>query len=256
MDNIKSNKENHNTEADTGRRSFMWKTGAAVSALLAAAVPAVSKAGIRKDQNLKSRVNSLSNQVGFLEDEKAIRELHQRYEDHMDRGIYDGALDMFTDDAEIVFNGGLFKGKNRGISRLYNEHFKSGLTGKRIEQAPGFQLTEDQIQDKVEVSSDHKSANARFSYSIQVGALIDSDSLLVKMAKLQGEGIRKWWEGGVYKLSYVKDVRNGDWKIKKLEYNTLSMADYKPGRSYANTISVPKFSKVYPEEQAGPDKLV
>ncbi|MFC1495305.1 nuclear transport factor 2 family protein [Thermodesulfobacteriota bacterium] len=254
MDNIKSNTGNHKAKADAGRRSFMWKAGAAMSAVLAAAIPGVSKAGIPKDENLKNRVNLLSNQLGVLEDVKAIHALHQKYEKILDNGSYGEALDLFTDNSEVVFNGGIFKGRNRGISRLYNEHFKSGLTGKRMDQAPGFQLTKE--QDSLEVASDRKSAKASFTYSIQVGAPMDPESLLVQMAQIQGEGIVKWWEGGVYKISYVKDIKHGGWKIKRLEYKTLSRADYRPGKSYANPVSISEFSKVYPEEPAGPDKLV
>ena len=83
-----------------------------------------------------------------------------------------------------------------------------------------------------------------------------TESTLVKMARLHGEGIQKWWEGGVYEMSCVKDARDGSWKIKRLEYKTLSKADNRPGRSYAKPISIPQFSKVYPHEPDGPDRLV
>ena len=106
------------------------------------------------------------------------------------------------------------------------------------------------------MASDRKSAKARFAYSIQVGSPLESDSTLVQMARSQGEGIRKWWEGGVYELSYVKEAIDGVWKIQRLDIVTLSRADYKPGRSYAKPISVSQFSKVYPHEPAGPDRLI
>jgi len=75
------------------------------------------------------------------------------------------------------------------------------------------------------------------------------------MARLHGEGIMKWWEGGTYEVSYVKGIRDGDWKIKRLEYRVLSCSDYKPGKSHARPISVPLFSKVYPDDPSGPDIL-
>jgi hypothetical protein len=83
-----------------------------------------------------------------------------------------------------------------------------------------------------------------------------SDSQLVQMARLQGEGIMKWCEGGLYEISYVKDIKNGSWKIQRLEYRVLSKTDYRPGRSYAKSISVPLFAKSYPEDPAGPDRLI
>ena len=65
----------------------------------------------------------------------------------------------------------------------------------------------------------------------------------------------KWWEGGIYEVSYLKDMKDGGWKIKRLEYRVLSKADYRPGKSCARPISVPLFSKVYPADPAGPDSL-
>jgi hypothetical protein len=69
-----------------------------------------------------------------------------------------------------------------------------------------------------------------------------------------GQGIKKWWEGGVYDVSYVKDMKDGTRKIERLD-RVLSKADYRPGKSYARPISVPLFSKRYPEDPAGPDRL-
>ena len=46
------------------------------------------------------------------------------------------------------------------------------------------------------------------------------------------------------------------WKISRLEYDTLSRADYRSGRSYAWPISVALFAKCFPEDQQGPDDLV
>jgi len=210
----------------------------------------------KSDANLKSKVDLLSGRLGMLEDENGIRGLHKTYEALLDKGMYQEVESLFTDDAEVIFNGGVFEGRETGIRRLFHDHFSSGLTGKRIEPAPGFQLDAEQQQDMIAVAPDRWSARAGFSYSIQVGSPIVSDSLLVKMARLQGEGIQKWWEGGVYALSYIKDAGDGTWKIKRLEYKTLSRADFKPGRSYAKPISVCRFSKVYPDDPAGPDRLI
>jgi hypothetical protein len=197
----------------------------------------------------------LSNRLGILEDENAIRRLHRTYEDLLNSGRYEEVINLFTDDGEVIFNGGIFKGKFGGVRRLYNERFRSGLAGRKIEPAPGFQPDNDQQQDIVKVAADRKTANAKFSFSIQIGIPIISDSQLVKMARLHGEGIMKWWEGGTYEVSYVKGIGDGVWKIKKLEYRVLSKADYRPGKLLAKPISVPLFSKVYPQDLAGPDLL-
>lgn len=255
MDTLKS-KSNTQKGADRGRRSFMWKAGATVSAVLAASVPGIARAKTNNDKNLQTEIDSLSNQVEMLEDENAIHSLHKTYENYLDYGNYREVVDLFTEDAVVVFNGGIFKGKNKGIHRLFCDYFSAGSTGKRMEPAPGFELKDDQQNDYVEISKNGRSARARFTYSMQVGTPIMSDSQLVKMAHLQGEGIMKWWEGGTCEVSCVKDTREGKWKIKGIEYRALSRADYRPGRKYAGSIDIPPFSRTYPEEPAGPDKLV
>ncbi len=237
-----------------GRRSFMWKTGAAVSAVLASAVAGISKSKADQDAGLKDQVARLSNQIGSLEDANAIRRLHRLYESRLDRGMYEEVVDMFADDGEVVFNGGVFAGKNKGVRRLYCQRFSAGLSGKRIEPAPGFEPDPAEQQDIVEVAPDRKSAKARFAYSMQVGTPLASDSSLVEMARLQGQGIVKWWEAGIHEVSYVKS--DDSWKIKKLEYRAAAKANYSPGRSYAKPIDVPAFSEAYPEDPAGPDQLV
>jgi hypothetical protein len=240
---------------DSRRRSFMWKIGAAIPAMLAAAVPGKSVPGTDQGADLKNQIDRLSDRLGILEDENAIRGLHQTYERLLNSCRYEEVRSLFTEDGEVIFNGGIFRGKSGGVHRLYADKFKMGLTGRKIEPAPGFPTDTELQQDSVKVATDRKSARARFSYSIQVGTPIVPESQLVKMARLHGEGIMKWWEGGTYEVSYVKDTGDGCWKIRKLEYRVLSSADYRPGKSHAEPISVPLFSKVYPEDPAGPDLL-
>jgi hypothetical protein len=256
MEDLKPTSKSGNglKQPNAGRRSFMWKIGAAMSAVLASAIPAMSRPRVNNDVNLKAKVDHLSGQLGILEDENAIRRLHRTYETLLHNGMYEEVVNLFTEDGEAVFNCGVFGGKNRGVRRLYCDRFRAGFTGKKIEPAPGFELDPAQLQDMVEVAPDRKSARARFAYSMQVGAPIISDSQLVKMARLQGQGIIKWWEGGIHEMSYVKE---GDsWKIKRLEYRILAKANYAPGRSYAKPINVPAFSKTYPADPSGPDKLI
>jgi hypothetical protein len=218
-----------------GRRSFIWKAGAAMSAVVATAATGFSKPGVDR--------------TDIQEDANAVRTLYRTYEARLHEGRYEEALDLFDGKAEAVYNGGLFKGE-KGLSRLYCDLFRSGQTGKKIEPAPGFEID---TVDIVEVAGDRKSAVGRFPYSIQVGKPMDEESSLVAMARLQGEGIVKWWEGGICEVSYVKTGRS--WKIKRLQYRVSAKADYKPGRAYARPIEVPAFAKAYPADPAGPDRL-
>ena len=238
---------------DTGRRSFIWKTGAAMSAVIASAVTGISKQKVDADAGLRDQLDHLSSRIGSLEDANAIRRLHQAYESRLDRGLYEEVAGMFADDAEVVYNGGLYAGKE-GIRRLYCDHFASGRTGRKIEPAAGFEPDPEQQMDIVEVAGDRKTATGQFPYSIQVGAPMTGDSSLVEMARLQGEGIVHWWESGIHEVSYVKS--DNTWKIRKLEYRVTSKADYKPSQSYARPINVPAFSTIFPKNPTGPDRLV
>jgi len=243
------NPKQHNA----GRRSFIWKTGAAMSAVAVSAVAGFSKSGPDRNTGLQDQIDRLSGQLGCLEDANAIRKLHQAYESRLTEGMYEEVAGMFADDAEVVYNGGLFAGKE-GIRRLYCDNFAPGLTGKKIEPAPGFEPDPAQQLDIVEVAADRRTADGQFPYSMQAGAPMTEDSSLVEMARLQGEGIVKWWEGGICRASYVKAGEG--WIIKRLEYREAAKADYRPGRTYAKTIDVPSFASVFPKNPAGPDKLI
>jgi hypothetical protein len=240
------------SKPNAGRRSFLWKAGAAMSATVAAALPGM--ASRRQGDGSNAEADRLSHQLGILKDEKEIRALHHTYEALLDSGKYENIARLFTEDAVVAFNGGIFQGKN-GIARLYCDHFGAGLTGKKLGPAPGFE-TAAEPQETITVAADRKSAQAQFPYSIQAGMPMASDSSLVQMARLQGEGIMKWCEGGNYEISYVKDIKDGGWKIKRLEYRVLSKTDYRPGRAYARPISVPLFAKTHPEDPSGPDRLL
>jgi hypothetical protein len=232
---------------NNGRRSFLWKAGAAMTAAAAAVVPGMAKSTGSKNTD----ADQLAKQLGILEDEKAIRTLHTTYENLLDSGKYEEVAGLFTKDATVAFNGGVFKGKS-GVDRLYGERFSAGLTGKKIGPASGFEAA----QETITVAADRRSAKAQFPYSIQVGAPMASNSSLVTMARLHGEGIMKWCESGIYEISYAKDIKDGSWKIAKLEYRVSSKTNYRPGRAYANLISVPQFAKTYPTDPTGPDILI
>ena len=233
-----------------GRRSFIWKAGAAMSAMAASAVVGLSKTAPDSDAGSKGEMDRLTNQIGCLEDANVIRKLHDMYESYLDKGMYEEVAGMFTDEAEAVYNGGLFAGKE-GIRRLYCDNFAPGLTGKKIESAPGFQTEE---QEVIEAAPDRKTAKAKFRFSMQVGAPMTGDSSLVEMARLQGGGIVKWWEGGTCEASYIKTGES--WKIKRIEYRAASKADYRPGQTFAKPIEVQAFSGVFPKNPTGPDKLI
>jgi len=238
------------------RRSFFWKMGAVSAALvptalLPAALPAVSAAGAEP-----ATADDPALRAALLEEEKALRQLHQAFEQAQDKDLHEEVIGMFAEDAEVIFNGGVFRTRGQGVRRLYRERFRAGKSGRRMEPAPGFELAADQQRESVQVSPDRLSANAVFPYSIQVGTPFESENSLASMARLHGEGVRAWWEGGAYQVTYRKDVTDSRWTISRLEYRTLARADYRPGRTYAAPIAVTRLSKRFPADQLGPDELV
>jgi hypothetical protein len=197
-------------QASPGRRSFVCRLAGGLSAVLASAVPGL--ASRRTGIGARSGGDRPVDRLGILEDEIAIRGLHETYESLLDDGRYESVVGLFAENAKVVFNGGIFEGRAWGVRRLFVACF-------------------------------------------QVGAPMVPDSQLTRMARLQGEGIRKWWEGGSCEACYVRDPGDGGWRIDRLEYRVVSRADYRRGGSCPRPIAVPAFSKVFPEDPAGPDRL-
>jgi len=232
----------------SSRRSFLSRVGAGVSAALAGSAVAASPAQHEHSDTALRLVR--------LEAEQALRKLHRQFEQALDAGLYDDAVMLFADDAEVIFNGGVFVGRNRGLSRLFRERFAAGRSGRRIERAPGFELAAAEQQESLTVAADLQSATAVFPYSIQVGMPVESENSLAAMARLNGDGVRFWWEGGVYRVSYRQTAPAGNWQIARLQYETRVRADYRSGRSYARPIEVAPLRLRYPADPAGPDALV
>lgn len=225
------------------RRSFLCKLGAGASAAVASV--AVAKPAPADDAALRA---------ALLEEENTLRRLHRDFVQAIEEGRHEQVLALFADDAEVRFNGGIFRGR-QGVARLYRDHLPSRKAGRHMPPAPGFELPAEARQETLQVSTDRLSATAAFPYSIQLGRPLESASSLASMARLQGEGVQTWWEGGLYRASYRKDEA-GRWRIRRLEYDTLSRADYRAGRSYARAMPASHLTRRFPDDQQGPDALV
>ena len=215
------------------RRSFMMKSGVALSGVLAATV-----AGSVKAASAKSADDELALRLGKLEDANAVRVVYRAYESAINQGRYEDALNLFATDSEVSFEGGIFIGKDKGLRRLYLENFQQGLTGKKVEPVDSLV---DLTVENIEPSTDRKSAKALFPYSIRVGSPMDESLQLVQMARLHGGGILHWLESGHCEVSFVKDGES--WKISRIEYRS------------AQTGRTAKFTQTYPENALGPDRL-
>jgi hypothetical protein len=240
MDTSK-NPSDLNNEKSTGRRSFIRKMGAVMTTgVVVSTVPAVAKSDERSDNETGTREEELLERIAILEAEKSLVVLYHTYESLLNDGVYDKISSLFAEDGEAVYNDGVFRGRDTGINRLYSNRFRNGLTGKKLDMP-----SDSKEGYSIDISKDHLSAQASFPYAIQAGIPMDSDSVLVKMARLHGGGINKWRENGICELSLTRKSNEDVWKIKRLEYCTKS-----------KSVTIPPFTEVFPADPAGPDTLV
>jgi hypothetical protein len=223
-----------NTECSRpARRSFLKKSGVALSGVLAAAVAGSAKADVPVNNT-----DDLTRRLGMLEDANAVREVYRTYESALNQERYEDALNLFTANSEVSFGGGIFTGKDKGVQRLYMENFRQGLTGKTIEMPEAADIA----RENIETSANRQSAKAVFSYSMRVGTPMDASLQLVQMARIHGGGIQHWKEHGLCEVSFVKDGTS--WKISRIEYRP------------AQSDETARFTNTYPENTLGPDRLV
>jgi len=190
------------------RRSFMKKSGFALSGALVASV-----AGAAKTTSAANADDELALRLGKLEDANAVRETYRTYESAISQGRYEDAWNLFAENSEAAFGGVIFTGKSQGVRRLYMENFLQGRTGKKIEMSePSAYMT----AENVEAAVDRKSAKAVFPYSMRVGTPMDESLNLVQMARLHGGGVEYRQENGQCEVSFVKE--DECWKISRIEY--------------------------------------
>jgi len=191
---------------------------------------------------LEQRLDRTERELGRLQDIQAVRTLHFKYGYYMDKCLFSEIVDLFSDDCEIHFLGGLFLGK-AGARRLYGR--ASGLNGP----ADGLLFEHLQVQDIVDVAGDGMSARGRFR-CLMLGAVHESRTDAPPSIPEQ------FWEGGVYENIFIKD--RGTWKIKVFNYNVVWQADYDkgPAHSGAASMMVSPYTRTYPDDPRGPDRIV
>ena len=168
------------TNTSSTRRSFL-KDGALLAAVpLAAAVPAAVMAG-----------DGLQARLARLEDEAAIRELHQNWL----RQINSGTRETST----VPFDGPEGTAFDQAVRSIAADH-----AGQ---------------PDAIEVAAHGQSAAGRFPCAVEIETTIEEDSTLAQMAREQGGGIVRRTERGVLKVEYVKT--SGAWAIAKAEFEAV-----------------------------------
>lgn len=117
---------------------------------------------------LEAQLAALTKRVTICEDEQSVRKLHHLYGYLIDKCLYREVVDLFTEDCEVHFFGGIYKGK-AGAARLYIERFQKNFTHGNNGPIDGFLLDHPQHQDVVDIQPDGVTALARFRCTMQAG---------------------------------------------------------------------------------------
>lgn len=196
---------------------------------------------------LEEQVAALAGRITVREDELDVRKLQHLYGYLIDKCLYNETVDLFTDDGEVRFFGGVWRGKE-GIRRLYVERFQKRFTHGVNGPIDGFLLDHPQLQDIIDIQPDGVTALGRARSMMQAGRHKD---YVGSEPHLQS---RQWWEGGIYENTYRKV--DGVWRIQILNYMPQWHADFESG--WANTpheyVPFPKVT--YPTDPTGPDALI
>ena len=163
------------TAAVATRRSFL-KGGAVAAAPLAVAVPAAALA----DEARRTR-------LARLEDETAIRALHQAWLRRINTGAHEEAAQLFADPRRARVD--------KAVRAIAADH----------QGEP----------DAIEVAEGGVRATGRFPSSVELEAAIPLDSTLAQMAHAQGGGTVRRTERRLLKAEYVK--AGSVWAIEKVE---------------------------------------
>ncbi|WP_066804642.1 nuclear transport factor 2 family protein [Sphingomonas asaccharolytica] len=197
---------------------------------------------------LESTVEQLSRRLLQREDELDIRKLQYLYGYLIDKCLYNETVDLFADDGEVRFFGGVWRGKE-GARRLYVERFQKRFTHGTNGPIDGFLLDHPQIQDIIDVEPGGEIAYGRARSMMQAGRHKDYTDPSNPMM-----GARQWWEGGIYENTYQKV--DGVWRIKVLNYLPQWHADFETGWANTRPEYVPFPTQTFPQDPTGPDELI
>jgi hypothetical protein len=221
------------------RRSFICNAGAALSATIAGSAVAAGTP------------------VAPSSDAEAIRKLHWQFVAHLNAGEFAPLVELFAADAEVHLWGGVFRGKEAGVRRLYEEHFARHPAEGSDGPVQTFLLGDTQHHDVIDVASDRQRATGRFHCLVRVECVVASPlPSLAAMARQQGAGILQWWESGVLEGSYVR--LGGEWRVGRLEYGELGAVAAPTLVAHAppKPRTMPTFTRPFPENPTGPDRLL
>jgi len=191
---------------------------------------------------LESKLEDLEARLLVREDEQDIIKLQYLYGYLIDKCLYKETVELFTDDCEVRFFGGVFKGK-AGARRLYIERFQAMFVKSNNGPIDGFLLDHPQLQNIISVDPSGLIASGRGRSMMQAGRHNDF-----------GQDARQWWEGGLYENVYKKV--DGKWRIHILNYMPHWHADFEKGWQHTKEEYSRFFTTAFPEDPTGPDELL
>lgn len=193
---------------------------------------------------LAARIDRLEHELGIQQDIHQIRRIQYTYGYFIDKSQYNEVADLFSDEGEVWFLGGIYKGK-AGIRRLYIERFQTQFTQGHNGPRYGWLLDHPQLQMVIDVADDRRTATVRGRSMMQAG--------LHETAEGQQ---RAWWEGGIYDNRYVRE--DGVWKIARLGYFPFWHGTFAEGwaKTPIDFIPMATQEQLYPGDPLGPDALL
>ncbi|HUK02588.1 MAG TPA: nuclear transport factor 2 family protein [Steroidobacteraceae bacterium] len=241
-----------------GRRGFMSRAGTLLAGLplvLAAAAAAGKTTAKRKpvptsaDERLEAmekQMQQMASELGTLKDVNAIRRVQFAYGYYMDKQLYDEVADLFADDGEVHFGGGIYRGK-AGVRRLYTGVFRQAFAAGANGPVYGLLLDHLQLQEIIDVAPDRRTARARSRCFMQAGSHESKQDANPALP-------RQWWEGGIYENTYAK-ADDGIWRIRVLNYRVVYQGQYEDGWAHWKAAAAAGPRAVFPENPQGPDEL-
>ena len=191
---------------------------------------------------LTARIDKLEHDLAIQQDIHQIRRIQYTYGYFIDKSQYQECLDLFSDEGEVWFLGGVYKGK-AGLSRLYLERFRGSFTQGHNGPRYGWLLDHPQLQMVIDVADDRQTATVRGRSMMQAGLHESAEGAQ-----------RAWWEGGLYDNRYVRE--DGVWKIARLGYFPFWHGSFADGWAKTPIDFIPNPKVCFPEDPLGPDYIL
>src|SRR5882762_6026989 len=142
---------------------------------------------------LTARIEKLEHELALQQDIHQIRRVQYTYGYFIDKSQYNEVVDLFADNGEVWFLGGIYRGK-AGVRRLYIERFQKQFTQGHNGPRYGWLLDHPQLQMVIDVAPERRTAQARGRSLMQAGLHHTAEG-----------NPRAWWEGGIYENDYVRE---------------------------------------------------